>query len=93
MEHIFAMPMVIRSVFVISVRPFFLALNQAGDFQFLLVLFISAPWLMKFLSGVETVAMFMVGGGVLLYGFHHLRVSYRSRRLVAACGNWFTVPI
>lgn len=31
-----------------------------------------APWLMKFLAVVGTVAMFMVGGGILVHGFHFL---------------------
>lgn len=38
-----------------------------------------APWLMKGLSVVGTLAMFMVGGGILLHGwagFHHLVESW-----------------
>jgi uncharacterized protein len=35
-------------------------------------LMIFAPWLMKFLAVVGTVAMFMVGGGILVHGFHVL---------------------
>jgi predicted DNA repair protein MutK len=31
-----------------------------------------APWLMKFLGVVGTAAMFMVGGGILVHGFHWL---------------------
>lgn len=31
-----------------------------------------APWLMKFLAVVGTVAMFMVGGGILVHGIHVL---------------------
>jgi predicted DNA repair protein MutK len=31
-----------------------------------------APWLMKFLGVVGTAAMFMVGGGILVHGFHVL---------------------
>jgi len=31
-----------------------------------------APWLMKFLAVVGTIAMFMVGGGILVHGFHFL---------------------
>ena len=31
-----------------------------------------APWLMKFLAVVGTAAMFMVGGGILVHGFHLL---------------------
>ena len=33
-----------------------------------------APWLMKALGVIGTVAMFMVGGGILLHGFHALDV-------------------
>lgn len=35
-------------------------------------LVVFAPWLMKALSVVGTVAMFMVGGGILVHGFHQL---------------------
>lgn len=35
-------------------------------------LMIFAPWLMKFLAVVGTVAMFMVGGGILVHGVHVL---------------------
>lgn len=38
------------------------------------VLLIAAPWLMKFLSVAGTVAMFLVGGGILVHGvplIHH----------------------
>lgn len=31
-----------------------------------------APWLMKALGVVGTIAMFMVGGGILVHGFHSL---------------------
>ncbi len=31
-----------------------------------------APWLMKFLAVVGTIAMFMVGGGILVHGIHAL---------------------
>lgn len=31
-----------------------------------------APWLMKLLAIVGTIAMFMVGGGILVHGFHTL---------------------
>ncbi len=41
-----------------------------------LVLF--APWLMKFLAVVGTIAMFMVGGGILVHGFHVLDEVIRS---------------
>jgi predicted DNA repair protein MutK len=33
-----------------------------------------APWLMKALAVVGTIAMFMVGGGILVHGFHILDV-------------------
>ncbi len=35
-------------------------------------LMIFAPWLMKVLAVVGTIAMFMVGGGILAHGFHTL---------------------
>jgi predicted DNA repair protein MutK len=37
-----------------------------------------APWLMKFLAVVGTIAMFMVGGGILVHGFHFLDVGIKS---------------
>jgi uncharacterized protein len=40
-------------------------------------LMIFAPWLMKFLAVVGTVAMFMVGGGILVHGFHVLDKGIR----------------
>ena len=36
-----------------------------------------APWLMKALAVVGTIAMFMVGGGILVHGFHALDVWIR----------------
>ena len=36
-----------------------------------------APWLMKALAVVGTIAMFMVGGGILVHGFHALDVWVR----------------
>lgn len=39
------------------------------------VLLVAAPWLMKFLSVVGTLAMFLVGGGILVHGIpalHHV---------------------
>jgi predicted DNA repair protein MutK len=33
-----------------------------------------APWLMKFLSFAGTLAMFLVGGGILAHGFHQAEV-------------------
>jgi predicted DNA repair protein MutK len=41
-------------------------------------LMVFAPWLMKFLSVVGTVAMFMVGGGILVHGVHALDEGIRS---------------
>ncbi len=44
-----------------------------------------APWLMKGLAFVGTVAMFMVGGGILVHGFHMLDEWIASiTRFVAA---------
>jgi predicted DNA repair protein MutK len=37
-----------------------------------------APWLMKALAIVGTVAMFMVGGGILIHGIHSLDVWVRQ---------------
>ncbi len=37
-----------------------------------------APWLMKFLAVVGTIAMFMVGGGILVHGFHVLDEGINS---------------
>jgi hypothetical protein len=34
-----------------------------------------APWLMKALGVIGTVAMFMVGGGILVHGFHGIAVG------------------
>jgi predicted DNA repair protein MutK len=41
------------------------------------LLMIFAPWLMKLLAVVGTVAMFMVGGGILVHGFHFLDEGIR----------------
>ncbi|MDG2273839.1 MAG: DUF808 domain-containing protein [Halioglobus sp.] len=41
-------------------------------------LVIFAPWLMKLLTVVGTVAMFMVGGGILVHGFHGLQEAVES---------------
>ena len=53
-------------------------------------LMVFAPWLMKVLAVVGTVAMFMVGGGILAHGFHFLNagiVMLASRlEAVAAIG-------
>ncbi len=46
--------------------------GQAAQRRFGSFLMIFAPWLMKFLAVVGTVAMFMVGGGILVHGFHVL---------------------
>lgn len=37
-----------------------------------------APWLMKALAVVGTIAMFMVGGGILIHGFHVLDVLVKD---------------
>ncbi len=37
-----------------------------------------APWLMKALGIIGTIAMFMVGGGILVHGFHALDVLIRN---------------
>ena len=39
---------------------------------------IFAPWLMKFLTVVGTVAMFMVGGGILVHGFDQLQEAVQT---------------
>jgi predicted DNA repair protein MutK len=41
-------------------------------------LLVFAPWLMKALAVVGTVAMFMVGGGILVHGIHALDVWIKS---------------
>lgn len=41
-------------------------------------LVIFAPWLMKLLTVVGTVAMFMVGGSILVHGFHGLQEAVES---------------
>ncbi len=43
----------------------------------------AAPWLMKTLSVVGTVAMFLVGGGILVHGVHALaeRIDFLAARL------------
>jgi len=49
-----------------------------------------APWLMKGLSVVGTLAMFMVGGGILLHGwagFHHLVESWGHMLLAVPGGD------
>ena len=37
-----------------------------------------APWLMKALAVVGTIAMFMVGGGILVHGIHALDVMIQQ---------------
>ena len=54
---------------------------------FRLVVF--APWLMKFLTVIGTIAMFMVGGGILVHGFHGLQEGVE--RLEASIGQIETV--
>jgi predicted DNA repair protein MutK len=63
-----------------SVWPRFLRLSGRGLLAF-------APWLMKALSIVGTIAMFMVGGGILAHGFQSLDAALDS---LAALGG--TVP-
>jgi uncharacterized protein len=41
-------------------------------------LMLFAPWLMKFLAVAGTVAMFMVGGGILVHGFHNFDEGIKS---------------
>lgn len=43
-----------------------------------------APWLMKSLAVVGTIAMFMVGGGILVHGFHRLDDGIKALASVAA---------
>jgi predicted DNA repair protein MutK len=43
-----------------------------------------APWLMKALAVVGTIAMFMVGGGILVHGFHTLAAAIDSLAVIAA---------
>jgi predicted DNA repair protein MutK len=52
-------------------------------------LMIFAPWLMKFLAVVGTVAMFMVGGGILVHGVHVLDEGIQF--LVSQLGEIATV--
>jgi len=44
----------------------------------------AAPWLMKFLSVAGTAAMFLVGGGILVHGFHALSEWIRDAAVDAA---------
>jgi len=44
----------------------------------------AAPWLMKFLSVAGTVAMFLVGGGILVHGFHAIDDWVRDAAVEAA---------
>jgi predicted DNA repair protein MutK len=37
-----------------------------------------APWLMKALGVVGTIAMFLVGGGILVHGFHFIDVAIKQ---------------
>lgn len=54
-----------------------------------------APWLMKTLSVVGTIAMFLVGGGILVHGFHGLQVLFEGwsagLEQVAAVGPFLAV--
>jgi uncharacterized protein len=62
---------------------------QAAQRWFGGFLMIFAPWLMKFLAVVGTVAMFMVGGGILVHGFHVLDEGIKY--LAAQAGEIATV--
>jgi len=62
---------------------------QAAQRRFGGFLMIFAPWLMKFLAVVGTVAMFMVGGGILVHGFHVLDEGIKY--LAAQAGEITTV--
>jgi uncharacterized protein len=44
----------------------------------------AAPWLMKFLSVAGTAAMFLVGGGILVHGFHAVDDWIRNAAIDAA---------
>jgi predicted DNA repair protein MutK len=44
----------------------------------------AAPWLMKFLSVAGTAAMFLVGGGILVHGFHAVHEWVRDAAVGAA---------
>jgi predicted DNA repair protein MutK len=44
----------------------------------------AAPWLMKFLSVAGTAAMFLVGGGILVHGFHAVDDWVRHAAIDAA---------
>ncbi len=48
-----------------------------------------APWLMKALVVIGTAAMFLVGGGILLHGFHFLETIQNAA--VAAVQTWYIV--
>lgn len=43
-----------------------------------------APWLMKFLAVIGTIAMFMVGGGILVHGIHLLDAGIKTLASLAA---------
>ena len=46
------------------------------------ILLVTAPWLMKILSVVGTLAMFLVGGGIVVHGIaplHHLVTGFAER--------------
>jgi len=62
---------------------------QAAQRRFGVFLMIFAPWLMKFLALVGTIAMFMVGGGILVHGFHVLDEGIKY--LAAQAGEITTV--
>jgi len=43
-----------------------------------------APWLMKALGVIGTVAMFLVGGGILVHGFHFIDVAIKQLQEMVA---------
>jgi predicted DNA repair protein MutK len=68
---------------------YWLAEKRAALAQALGVLLFIAPWLMKILSVVGTLAMFLVGGGIVVHGIaplHHAieHMAQGSNSIVAA---------
>jgi predicted DNA repair protein MutK len=59
-------------------------------------LIVFAPWLMKFLAVVGTIAMFMVGGGILLHGIpwlHHMQLLIEQQLQGVAAAGPFLVAL
>ncbi|WP_298768247.1 DUF808 domain-containing protein [uncultured Shewanella sp.] len=67
------------------------AFGHRGDLQRKLggMLLRAAPLLMKSLSVIGTLAMFMVGGGILTHGLHSILVVFNS--IAAMTQSWFLV--